>query len=145
MSSLLRTTRIPLGTPVAGDLDTTNGRAVVPIDLGYGEALLIDTPSWGRDLITATTAAVDALDAELGYLPARRETLADIAEERDVYAAILHRITTAENDNDRLLALEEGRLALEYWRGQRPAPVLAVVADEDPTVERSVPLAAGEA
>ena len=63
MSALERRTITPLGWPTAGTLVQDRDGSRVPIYCGAGEALWVTDEAWGRQLITALTAAVNALEA----------------------------------------------------------------------------------
>ncbi|GGS88243.1 hypothetical protein ACFFV7_51135 [Nonomuraea spiralis] len=117
MTSIRRTTWTPLGRPHAGDLDHGEAGPVVPITLGPGEVLGLDDPVWGRDLIAALAVGVSVLESERG-LPAPTPPPDLVAEERDVYRDLLHRLIHAERPSELWPAIRDARLALEHWAGQ---------------------------
>ena len=130
MSSIRRTSWTPLGRPVAGDLIRTDSGPAVPVSLGFGEELYLDDPAWGRDLIAAVTAGVSVLESEHG-LPAPERMACDpiecvheaargqAEEEREVYRALLTRLTMAERPWELWPAIRDASLALEHWGSVR--------------------------
>ncbi|MGP3914365.1 hypothetical protein [Nonomuraea sp. 10N515B] len=128
MTSWRRTSYVPIGRPVAGELQRINGVPSVPIELGPGEELILNNPSMARDLLTAVAAGVSVLESEHGMpAPSSTECACDEAtcghaaararaeDDRDAFRGLLVRMASAHTYVELMALVDEGRAALERY------------------------------
>ncbi|WP_113699159.1 hypothetical protein [Nonomuraea lactucae] len=136
MTQLRRTTFTRVTQPIVGAVIKYPSGPVVPIEFhgaGTSEdlALLLSDPVEARGLANASAIAASVLEAEHGMpAPERAEcggnpvecahetARGQLEEERDVYRAILTRLTTAERPSELWPAIRDASVALQQWAGQ---------------------------
>ncbi|MEU4332363.1 hypothetical protein [Nonomuraea dietziae] len=116
MSTIRRTTWLPLGHPIAGELMRNHQAPAVPISFGNGDDLIVDDLDWARDLATAVAAAISVLESEHGLVAASEvPPLEQLLEERNTYRELLTRIAEAQSLTEVRAGIRDARLALEHW------------------------------